>query len=59
MGPLRFYMAFHPDDVKHVMQENNQNYVKGALIARAADHQHPRRAARRRRALPPAPRHRR
>jgi cytochrome P450 len=35
MGPLRFYMAFHPDDVKHVLQENNQNYVKGALIARA------------------------
>ena len=35
MGPLRFYMAFHPDAVKHVLQEHNQNYVKGALIARA------------------------
>jgi len=35
MGPLRLYMAFHPDDVKHVLQENNQNYTKGSLIARA------------------------
>jgi cytochrome P450 len=35
MGPIRLYLLFHPDDVKHVLQDNNQNYVKGPIIARA------------------------
>jgi cytochrome P450 len=34
MGPMHFYMFFHPDAVKHVLQENHQNYVKGPIIAR-------------------------
>ena len=27
-------MLYHPDHVKHVLQENNRNYWKGNLIAR-------------------------
>lgn len=34
MGPVHVYMLFHPNDVKHVLQENNQNYVKGPIIGR-------------------------
>ena len=34
MGPLRSYALFHPDDIKHVLQDNNQNYVKGVVIAK-------------------------
>jgi cytochrome P450 len=34
MGPLRFYLLHHPDAVKHVLQDNNQNYVKGMVIGR-------------------------
>jgi len=34
MGPVHFYMFFHPDAVKHVLQENHQNYVKGPIIGR-------------------------
>jgi cytochrome P450 len=34
MGPLRIYLLHHPDGVKHVLQDNNQNYVKGPVIAR-------------------------
>jgi cytochrome P450 len=34
MGPFRAYLLHHPDHVKHVLQDNNQNYVKGAIIAR-------------------------
>jgi cytochrome P450 len=35
MGHLHFYLFFHPDHVRHVLQENHQNYVKGPIIARA------------------------
>lgn len=34
MGPLCVYMLFHPDDVRWVLQEHHQNYVKGPLIGR-------------------------
>jgi cytochrome P450 len=34
MGPLQAYMVFHPDDVKHVLQENHTNYVKGPIVGR-------------------------
>jgi cytochrome P450 len=35
IGPLAYYTLFHPDHVKQVLQDNNHNYVKGPLIARA------------------------
>jgi cytochrome P450 len=34
LGPLRVYSIHHPDGVKHVLQDNNQNYVKGEIIGR-------------------------
>jgi cytochrome P450 len=34
-GPFRGHILFHPDHVKHVLQDNNRNYVKGKLIAKA------------------------
>lgn len=34
LGPIRMYLLHHPDAVKHVLQENNQNYVKGFVVAR-------------------------
>src|SRR6185295_4534817 len=34
MGHLSAYFFFHPDAVRHVLQENHSNYVKGPLIAR-------------------------
>jgi cytochrome P450 len=34
MGPVRAYFLYHPDGVKHLLQDNNQNYVKGELIGR-------------------------
>jgi cytochrome P450 len=34
MGPVHLYLLFHPDHVRHVLQENHQNYVKGPIIAR-------------------------
>lgn len=34
MGPLSVYMFFHPDAVRHVLQEHNQRYVKGPIIGR-------------------------
>ncbi len=34
MGPFTSYMVFHPDALKHVLQEHNQNYVKGVVIAK-------------------------
>jgi cytochrome P450 len=34
LGPVHLYMLFHPDHVRHVLQENHQNYVKGPIIAR-------------------------
>lgn len=34
LGPVRAYFLNHPDAVKHVLQDNNQNYVKGPIIAR-------------------------
>jgi cytochrome P450 len=34
MGTMRVYFLHHPDGVKHVLQDNNQNYVKGPIIAR-------------------------
>ncbi|MGH7894622.1 MAG: cytochrome P450, partial [Candidatus Binatia bacterium] len=35
MGPVRVFLVHHPDGVKHVLQDNNQNYVKGPVIGRA------------------------
>jgi cytochrome P450 len=34
MGPVHVYMAFHPDAVKHVLQEHHTNYVKGPIVGR-------------------------
>ena len=34
MGPVRAWMAFHPDAVRRVLQENHQNYVKGPIVGR-------------------------
>jgi cytochrome P450 len=34
MGPVSVYLVHHPDGVKHVLQDNNQNYVKGPVIGR-------------------------
>src|SRR5262245_15073061 len=34
MGLFASYLVFHPDGVKHVLQDNNQNYVKGVIIAK-------------------------
>jgi cytochrome P450 len=34
LGHLRVWFLFHPDHVRHVLQENHQNYVKGRLVAR-------------------------
>jgi cytochrome P450 len=33
-GPLLNFVIYHPADIKRVLQDNNQNYVKGAIIAR-------------------------
>jgi cytochrome P450 len=33
--PVRFHLAFHPDHIKYVLQENNRNYWKGDLIGKA------------------------
>jgi cytochrome P450 len=29
MGPGQMYLVTHPDGVKHILQDNNRNYVKG------------------------------
>lgn len=34
LGPLQVYLLFHPDHVRHVLQEHHQNYVKGRIVAR-------------------------
>jgi cytochrome P450 len=34
MGPICAYSIHHPDGVKHVLQDNNQNYVKGLVVDR-------------------------
>lgn len=34
-GPFSGFILSHPDDVKHVLQDNNRNYVKGKLVAKA------------------------
>jgi cytochrome P450 len=34
LGPVCVYLFTHPDAVKHVLQDNNQNYVKGEIIGR-------------------------
>jgi cytochrome P450 len=34
MGPVDAYLFHHPDAVKHILQDNNQNYVKGEIIGR-------------------------
>src|SRR6185436_8507254 len=34
MGPVQAYMFFHPDDVKHALQERHTNFVKGPLVGR-------------------------
>src|SRR5262245_42686815 len=33
--PWRSYLLFHPDHVKHVLADNNHNYVKGLLVERS------------------------
>src|SRR5437867_12540642 len=33
-GPWWFYSLVRPDHVRHVLQDNHQNYVKGDLIER-------------------------
>lgn len=35
IGPIAYYALFHPEHVKHVLLNNNRNYVKGPIIARA------------------------
>ena len=32
VGPIRAFMVFHPDHMRHVLQDNHQNYVKGMLL---------------------------
>ena len=34
LGIVDVYLFHHPDAVKHVLQDNNQNYVKGEVIGR-------------------------
>ena len=34
VGPFRSLLIAHPDHIKHVLQENNQNYEKGIVIAK-------------------------
>lgn len=34
-GPWRFYTVFQPAHVQHVLHDHHDNYVKGALVARA------------------------
>ncbi len=34
LGTKRVYLAAHPDDVRHVLQENHRNYGKGKLYRR-------------------------
>ncbi len=31
-GPMKVYFVHHPDHVKHVLQDNNQNYVKKNVL---------------------------
>ena len=33
-GPLRSYMIFHPSHLRHVLQDNHDNYIKGFLLAK-------------------------
>jgi cytochrome P450 len=33
--PVLFHMAYHPDHIKYVLQENNRNYWKGDLVGKA------------------------
>jgi hypothetical protein len=35
VGPFWSYLVFHPDHIKHVLQENDQNYWKGIIVGRA------------------------
>jgi cytochrome P450 len=35
IGPIAYYALFRPEHVKHILQDNNHNYVKGPIIARA------------------------
>jgi len=34
MGPIAVHMFFHPDAIRHVLQEHNQRYVKGPIVGR-------------------------
>ena len=31
IGPYLVHLITNPDDIKHVLQDNNQNYVKGRI----------------------------
>jgi len=33
--PVLFHLAYHPEHIKYVLQENNRNYWKGDLIGKA------------------------
>lgn len=35
VGPIAYYTLFHPEHIKHVLQDNNRNYVKGPIVGRA------------------------
>jgi cytochrome P450 len=35
VGPFWSYLVFHPDHIKHILRENNQNYWKGIIVGRA------------------------
>jgi cytochrome P450 len=35
MGPWRLFLLFHPEYVRHVLQDAHHKYVKGALVARS------------------------
>jgi cytochrome P450 len=34
MGPISVHMFFHPEAVRHILQEHNQRYVKGPIVGR-------------------------
>ena len=34
LGPYLTHLNLHPDGIRHVLQENNTNYIRGAMYAR-------------------------
>ena len=35
IGPRFIYLVSHPDDVQHILQDNNRNYTKGRALEKA------------------------